>query len=138
MDVAGKEDHGRGRRATLPIGHVDHGAGDPLERVLEGRPVLEIESLPDPLTHPSGAATPGTGGDRLVPRLQMMQADRKQERQGCPEQQVVDVAGQDVVEPVGLGRVQHLPRLVVELASGSAVDHEQPGPAQVAVVAPAI
>ncbi len=94
------------------------------------------------LAHPLAGGrrdlAPGAVADRLVPRLQVVQAGREQERQRRADQQVVELAVRVLLEPLPLVRVEHRALVRrVEHAAGARVDHDQPRAAEVAAVAPA-
>ena len=88
---------------------------------------------------PSGAQrrAPGAARDRLAPRLGVVQPGRQQPRQRGGDQQVVEVAGEVLLDPLPLVVVEHRAPALLEHASRARVDHDQPGAAEVAAVAPA-
>ena len=64
-------------------------------------------------------ALPYGNGDRLAPRLGIVQAGGQQERQRGADQQVVDVTAHLPVEPFELGVVEHRAVARVEYAGRS-------------------
>ncbi len=132
--------HAHGRRRVLAGSHV----GDEVRQLLEGlrerRPVLQVRRAPQFLAEPCPARAPLPAAQRGVPRLRLVDQRRQQPRQRRADQQVV--AGLRRVQglfaqPRRLAGVEHRPVLLVQDAGRAAVDHQDPGPAEVAAVAPA-
>ena len=136
VHVAAQERHRVGRRTSLAVGNLLDHPRDLLERVLEGTPVLEVDGLPQLLPWQGSALAPRPLGHGLVPRLEVVQARRQQERQRVADQQVLHVAAQLLVHPAHLVVVEQLARVRAEDARGPHVDDHQPHVAEIARVAP--
>ena len=80
----------------------------------------------------------GALGRLLVDRLEVVQAGGQQEGQRGPDEQVVDVAGQLLVEPRRLLRVEHRAAVRLEDPRRAGVDDDEAAVAEVAPVAPPV
>src|SRR4051794_537606 len=99
--------------------------------------MVEVQGAPDPFAQARPGLAPGAVTDSLVPRLEVMQAGRQQERvRGC-DQQVVELAVNLLGEPLGLGLVDYRPLPVFERATDARVEHDEARATEVAVKAPA-
>ncbi|WP_235206601.1 hypothetical protein, partial [Actinomadura welshii] len=87
------------------------------ERLLERGPVLQVGRLADLLGQPRPTLAPRAAGDRLVPRLGMVDRHGEQVGQGAGDEQVVHAALALTVQPVELVVIEH----------SAAVGGEQPG-----------
>jgi hypothetical protein len=86
MDVAA-EQADRGWRVAAPSrGDVLEQPGHAMEGVLERRPVLEVEVAPHAFGPARGQPAPGPVADRLVPRLEVVQAGHHEDRQRRADQ----------------------------------------------------
>ena len=88
---------------------------------------------------PSGdEASVRAHGEHLVDGLEVVQAGREHERQRRADEQVLDVAGQLLVEPAHLVGVEHRAVLRLEDSGGAGVDDDETAVAEVAPEAPAV
>jgi len=107
VHVPGQEGHRVRGGAALAVRHRQRHLGDLAEAVLEGAPVLEVDRLSHPLAEPRAPVAPGALDERLVPRLEVVQAGREQVREGRPHEQVPEAASHLLVEPGELVGVEH-------------------------------
>ena len=75
--------------------------------------------------------------DGLVPRLEVVDAVRHEDRQGARDDQMVERAVRVLDDPVPLVGIDHVAPPFDENAGRARVDHQQPRTAEVAVVGPA-
>jgi len=101
---------------------VDHRG----KRLLERRPVLQVERPPEPLARSHRRAAPRARAHRLVPRLQVVHAQRHEDRQGAHDDEVVERLVAAVADPGPLLGVHHVAVVVVQHARGAGVDHDHP------------
>ena len=127
VHVAGQEGHRRRGAAALASGDLHRLARDVLEAVLERAPVLQVHDLAQPLPHPTAALSPGAVGEGLAEGLQVVETTGEQEWQRRPDEEVVDVAAQLLVEPGCLVGVEKCTVVGVELSGRTRVDDDQPG-----------
>ena len=114
VDVAGEEGDRRGWAAALATGDRHDELEDLDEAGLEGAPVLEVDDLPQRLGRAVHRLGPVRSGEGLADRLGVVQPGRQQEGQRGPDEEVVDVAGQLLGQPLDLGRVEHVALLGLE------------------------
>ena len=138
VHVAGEEDDRRRRAAAVAAGDVHDDVEDLGEALVEGRPVLEVDALAGPLGGRRDEAPVRTLGEHLVDGLEVVQPRRQEEGQRGADEEVLDVAGQLLVEPGHLVGVEHRAVVGVEHAGGAGVDDDEAAVAEVAAVAPAV
>ena len=81
MHVAAEQQDRRGRLGAFgsardrpqPVAQL-------LERAIEGSPVLEVDCAPEPLAQVRRELSPAARTERLVPRLEVMDADGQEHR----------------------------------------------------------
>ena len=100
--------------------------------------MLEVDGLPDLLGPVGDDPSVRAHREHLVDRLEVVQPGRQHERQGRPDEQVLDVAGQLLVEPAHLVGVEHRAVLRLEHPGGPRVDDDEADVAEVAPEAPAV
>ena len=106
------------------------------ERPLIRGPVLEVDGSPEPFAQTLREGTPGAVADGLVPGLEVVDAWRKEDRQARRQYQVVESTVGMVGDPVPLFLVDHVSSPLDGDARRARVDHQEPGPSEVAVVRP--
>ncbi len=138
VHVPGQERHRLRGGPALAVRHRQRHLRDLREAVLERRPVLEVHDLPDVLADPGPEPAPGAVDHRLVPRLEVVQARREQERQRRADEQVPEPALHLLVEPGHLGVVEDRPVPRGQHPRRAGVDHHEPDVVEVAGVAPPV
>jgi hypothetical protein len=81
--------------------------------------VLEVEPATHLLAQPVADASPRAVADRLVPRLQVVQAVAEQQRQRRRDDEVVVAADEALLDPLPLVVVDHAPAALLEHAAGA-------------------
>jgi hypothetical protein len=109
VDVAAqRDDRGRGVAALACPRGADE-LDDLVERMGEGAPVLEVERSPRALPEALHQWRPRSPSDRVVPGLKVVDGLGQKDRQGVRDDQVPNVAGHDLLQPVPLLVVEHPP-----------------------------
>ena len=111
--------------------------GEPLERVVERRPVLEIHRAPDLLREAGDEPAAAAVAQALVRGLHVVERPRQEPRHGRPDDEVVVLAVRDLVlDPRELPLADHEPRLAAEDPARAGVDDDDPHAAEVPPVRP--
>jgi len=126
VNVAAQHDDRRGRLASEAAADIPEEIGELLERTTEGRPVLEVDRAANSLAKARGNGPPPSAADRLTPRLEVMNAGRRERGQCRRDDQVVERASRMLGDPLPFVCVDHVAPPVCEHTRCTRVDHEQP------------
>ena len=131
------DDRRRGGDAGLAAGDVPQPAAEAFERRVERGPVLQVDCRGAAARSARRRRAPAPVAQRFVPRLEVVDAVRKEDRQRARDHEMVELAARVVDDPVPFLLVDHVAPPLGEHARGARVEHEEPRVAEVAVVGPA-
>ena len=132
-------DHRDRSRRVVPvaaIGGVPEQLHHPLERPLEGGPVLEVERATQLLAQTCGEPAPRPGAHSLAPRLQVVHPGREEHRHRADDHEVIERAAAVLDDPLPLLVVHHVAASIGEHPCGAGVDDQHARPPEVAEVRP--
>ena len=124
VDIAA-EDRYRARRVALEADGAEQVDETPKREVV-CRPVLEVHRPTQPLAESLKERTPSTIADRLVPRLQVVDAGSEEDREARRDDEVIERAVRVFDDPVPFLLRHHLPSAFDDDPGSARVEDEKP------------